>query len=312
MELKTRDSSSAPGDARASVEAARGSGLDSAGEAPAHARHEPPTVVIESEEAGVQWALRDLWRYRELLYFLTWRDIKVRYKQTALGALWAVIQPLAQMLLFTLIFNRFVGVQTGDAPYPVFAYTGLVLWTFFANAVLNSTHSLVTNTNLVTKVYFPRVFIPAAAVAAGVVDLAIASAVLAGLALYYGVAPGWQAALLPVFVALAVCLSLAVGMLVSATTVKYRDLRHALPFVMQFWMFATPVIYPSAVVPEAWRPLLLALNPAAGIIEGFRAALFGRPFDWPALASAAAVTLALLVCAAFAFKRMEKTFADLV
>ena len=273
--------------------------------------HEPPVVHIRSEESGVELGFADLWRYRELLYFLTWRDIKVRYKQTALGALWAVIQPLAQMLLFTLVFNRFAGLSSGDVPYPLFAYAGLLIWTFFANAVLNSTHSLVTNTNLVTKVYFPRVFIPAAAVAAGIVDLIIASVILAGLALYYGVNPGWHALLLPVFVALAVALSFAVGMLVSATTVKYRDLRHALPFVMQFWMFASPVIYPSSVVPGGWRRLL-ALNPLAGIVEGFRASLTGAPLD-PMLTLAATVeTLFLLAVSFYIFRRTEETFADVI
>lgn len=293
MDLHARESSSA---------AAR------VGAAPAH---EPPVVYIRSEESGVELGLPDLWRYRELLYFLTWRDIKVRYKQTALGALWAVIQPLAQMLLFTLVFHRFAGLSAGDVPYPLFAYSGLLVWTFFSNAVLNSTHSLVTNANLVTKVYFPRVFIPAAAVAAGVVDLAIASVILAGLALYYGVSPGWQALLLPAFVGLGVLLSLAVGMLISATTVKYRDLRHALPFVMQFWMFASPIIYPSSVVPEGWRPLL-ALNPVTGIVEGFRAALTGTPLDRALTLSAAVSTTLLLAVSFYVFRRTEETFADVI
>ena len=311
MELKTRDSSSARGAARAPGEAAHAFGPDSAGGPAAHARHEPPTVVIESEEAGVQLGLRDLWRYRELLYFLTWRDVKVRYKQTALGAAWAVIQPLAQMLLFTLVFHRVAGLGSGDVPYPLFAYAGLLLWTFFANAVLNSTHSLVTNTNLITKVYFPRAFVPAASVAAGLVDFGIASVILAGLAAYYRVAPGASMAMLPLFVALAVLLSLAVGMLVSATTVKYRDLRHALPFVMQFWMFATPVIYPSSAVPADWR-WLLAANPMTGILEGFRAALTGGRFDHGAIALASAETLALVALSFYVFRRTEETFADLI
>jgi lipopolysaccharide transport system permease protein len=311
MELKTRDSSSAPTAARAPREAAGDFGSDSAAADPPPARAEPPTVVIESEAAGVQWALRDLWRYRELLYFLTWRDVKVRYKQTALGAAWAVIQPLAQMLLFTLVFHRVAGLGAGDTPYPLFAYAGLLLWTFFSNAVLNSTHSLVSNTNLITKVYFPRVFVPAAAVAAGLVDLAVAGVILAGLVVYYEVAAGWHMLLLPVFVALAVLLSLAVGMLVSATTVKYRDLRHALPFVMQFWMFATPVIYPSSAVPAAWRRVLAA-NPMTGIVEGFRAALTGGAFDQRAITVTAAETLALLALSFYVFRRTEETFADVI
>ncbi|HEX7175934.1 MAG TPA: ABC transporter permease [Pyrinomonadaceae bacterium] len=309
METKARESSSALGRADASPAGAHAAaGPQSAAAGAAHA---PPVTVILSEESGVQLGLSDLWRYRELLYFLTWRDIKVRYKQTALGAAWAVIQPLAQMLLFTLVFHRFAGLGSGDMPYPLFAYAGLLVWTFFANAVLNSTHSLVTNTNLITKVYFPRVFIPAAAVAAGLVDLGIASVILAGLVAYYRIAPGWGAALLPLFIALAVLLSLAVGMLISATTVKYRDLRHALPFVMQFWMFATPVIYPSTVVPDGWRQVL-ALNPATGILEGFRASLTGGAIDRTLTVTAAVETVLLLALSFYVFRRNEETFADVI
>jgi lipopolysaccharide transport system permease protein len=309
MDLKAHESSSVVGRADASPAGARAApGPQSGG---ARAEVEPPVTVILSEESGVRLGLPDLWRYRELLYFLTWRDIKVRYKQTALGAAWAVIQPLAQMLLFTLVFHRFAGLGSGDVPYPLFAYAGLLVWTFFANAVLNSTHSLVTNTNLITKVYFPRAFIPAAAVAAGLVDLGIASVILAGLVAYYRVAPGWGAALLPFFLALAVLLSLAVGMLVSATTVKYRDLRHALPFAMQFWMFATPVIYPSTVVPDGWRQVL-ALNPATGILEGFRASLTGGAIDWTLTITAAAETVLLLALSFYVFRRNEETFADVI
>ena len=275
------------------------------------AAHEPPTVVIESEESGVELGLRDLWQYRELLYFLTWRDIKVRYKQTLMGALWVVVQPLAQMFLFTLILHRFAGLNAGELPYPLFVFTGLLVWTFFSNAVLNSTHSLVTNTNLITKVYFPRVFIPAAAVAAGVLDLAIASVVLVGLVIYYGVAPGWNLLLLPLFVALAVLLAFGVGALVSATTVKYRDLRHALPFTLQFWMFATPVVYPADVLQGRWRDVL-RLNPMTGIVEGFRAALTGAQPDLRAIIFAVAATLIIVAVSFYVFRRIEETFADVI
>ena len=272
---------------------------------------ERPLILIESEEKGVQFAFPDLWAYRELLVFLTWRDIKVRYKQTVLGAAWAIIQPLLTMLLFTLVFNRLAGLDTGSVPYPLFAYTGLLIWTFFSNAVTNSTNSLINNTNLITKVYFPRVFIPAAAVGAGLVDFAIAGLILIGLVIYYGVAPTPSLALLPLFLLLAVLLALAVGMLISALTVKYRDLRHALPFVLQFWMFASPVIYPSSAVPERFRPLL-ALNPLTGIIEGFRTALFGGGFDRTATSLAFLLTLALLAFSYYHFRRIEETFADLI
>lgn len=270
-----------------------------------------PHVLIESEESGVQLNLGDLWAYRELLYFLTLRDIKVRYKQTLMGAVWVVIQPLMTMLIFTLIFNKFARLDTKDIPYPLFAYSGLLLWTFFSNAVTSGTYSLVNNSHLVTKVYFPRVFIPAAAVGAGLVDLGIASLLLIALAIYYGVSPSWGALLLPLIVLLAAMLALGTGMLVSALTVKYRDLRHALPFVMQFWMFASPVIYPTNIVPEQWRWILL-VNPMTGILEGFRAALTGQAFDWTLIAVSAVAATTLLAVAFYVFRGLEDTFADVI
>jgi lipopolysaccharide transport system permease protein len=268
-------------------------------------------VVIESEESGVQLNLGDLWAYRELLYFLTLRDIKVRYKQTLMGAVWVVIQPLMTMLIFTLIFNKFARLDTKDIPYPLFAYSGLLLWTFFSNAVTSGTYSLVNNSHLVTKVYFPRVFIPAAALAAGLVDLGIASLLLIALAIYYGVSPSWGVLLVPLIVLLAAMLALGVGLLASALTVKYRDLRHALPFVMQFWMFASPVIYPTNIVPEQWRWILL-INPMTGILEGFRAALTGQPFDWTLIAVSAVAATILLAVAFYVFRGLEDTFADVI
>lgn len=280
---------------------------DSASSAPL----EISRVVIESEESGVQLNLGDLWAYRELLYFLTLRDIKVRYKQTLMGAVWVMIQPLMTMLIFTLVFNKFARLDTKDIPYPLFAYSGLLVWTFFSNAVTTGTYSLVNNSHLVTKVYFPRVFMPAAAVGAGLVDLAIASLLLISLAIYYGVRPSWGALLLPLMVFLAATLALGTGMLVSALTVKYRDLRHALPFVMQFWMFASPVIYPSSIVPEQWRWLLL-INPMTGILEGFRAALTGQPFDWTMIVISAVVAMTLLAFAFYVFRGLEDTFADVI
>jgi lipopolysaccharide transport system permease protein len=215
------------------------------------------------------------------------------------------------MLLFTLVFNRLAGLDTGRVPYPLFAYTGLLIWMFFSNAVTNSTNSLINNTNLITKVYFPRAFIPAAAAAAGLVDLAIAGLILVGLVVYYGIAPTWGLALVPVFLLLSVLLSLAVGMLISALTVKYRDLRHALPFLLQFWMFASPVIYPAERVPGNWRHVI-ALNPLTGIIEGFRAALFGGVFDPTATLLAVVVTLLMLAVSYYLFRRIEETFADII
>jgi lipopolysaccharide transport system permease protein len=270
-----------------------------------------PRFLIESEAAGVRLDLADFWTYRELLYFLIWRDIKVRYKQTLMGAAWVIIQPLCTMLIVTLVFHRLGGLDADAMPYPLFAYAGLLLWTFFANAVGNSTGSLVQNTSLITKVYFPRMFIPAAATAAGLVDLAVASVILVGMGIYYHVALTWSLLLLPAFVALLVLLALAVGLLISALTVKYRDLRHVVPFMMQFWFFASPVIYPATKVQGHWY-WLLAANPVTGIVEGFRAALVGRALPLASVALAAALTFALITCATYIFRRLEANFADVI
>ena len=273
---------------------------------------ERPHVLIESEESGVQLDLGDFWTYRELLYFLTWRDVKVRYKQTLMGAAWVIIQPLLTMFVVTLVFNKFGGLETGEQmPYPLFAYAGLLLWTFFANAVNNSTTSLVQNTSLITKVYFPRMFIPAAAVAAGLVDFAVASVILIGLMIYYHVALTWHLLLLPVYVLLIVLLALAVGLLISALTVKYRDLRHVLPFMLQFWMFASPIIYPLRKLQGRWYWLLTA-NPVTGIVEGFRAALSSHTAPLAPVLISVALTLVLLFLALHLFRRLEVTFADVI
>ena len=272
---------------------------------------EEPLVVIEPSSTWVALNLRDLWAYRELLYFLTWRDVKVRYKQTLLGAAWAIIQPLFTTLIFTLFFGRLAGVPSDGIPYPIFAYAGLLPWTFFANAVTNSGNSLVGSSNLITKVYFPRMTIPGAAVGAGLVDFAIAFVILVGLMVYYGVALTWNIVMLPVLVALIILLAVGVGMWMSALNVKYRDIRFALPFLIQLWMFVSPIIYPPSLMPEKWR-WALALNPLTGIIDGFRSALFGRQFDWVALAFSSVITLAILIYSAYTFRRMEKSFADIV
>jgi lipopolysaccharide transport system permease protein len=272
---------------------------------------ESPHFVIEPSGKWSSLNLRDLWAYRELLYFLTWRDVKVRYKQTVLGALWAVIQPLFTMLVFTLFFGKLAGVPSDDIPYPLFAYAGLLPWTYFSNALTNSGNSLVGSSNLITKVYFPRMIIPGAAVAAGLVDFAVAFILIIGLMVYYGVAITWQIALIPGLVILTSALALGVGMWTSALNVKYRDVRYALPFLIQLWMFATPIIYPSSIIPARWR-WALAINPLAGIIEGYRASLFGRPIDWTSLGVSTLITLILLVYSAYVFRNMEKTFADVI
>jgi lipopolysaccharide transport system permease protein len=268
-------------------------------------------VVIEPSRSWVALDLRGLWAYRELLFFLTWRDVKVRYKQTALGAAWAVIQPVFQMLIFTLFFGRLAGMPSDGVPYPAFAYAALLPWTFFANALSGSGNSLVGSAGLISKVYFPRMIVPAAAVAAGLVDLAIALAASIPLLSYYRVAPTWSLLVLPFLVVLVSALALGVGMWTSALNVKYRDVRHALPFLVQVWMFASPVIYPASIVPPKWR-WVLALNPMTGVLEGFRSALLGTPWDCPALGLSALIATAILVYAAYDFRRIEKTFADIV
>jgi homopolymeric O-antigen transport system permease protein len=270
-----------------------------------------PLVTIQPSGTWGVFNLRDVWNYRELLYFLIWRDVKVRYKQTALGVAWAIIQPLFTMLVFSLFFGRLAGVPSDNIPYPVFAYAGLLPWTFFANAIGNSGNSLVGSANLITKVYFPRMIIPAAAIGAGLVDLAISFLVLIPLMIYYGVAVSWNVLMFPGLVMLTALLALGVGMWLSALNVKYRDVRFALPFLIQLWMFVSPVIYPTSFLPERWR-WVFALNPMTGIIEGYRAALFGHSFNWKALAGSTVITLAVLVYSSFSFRRMEKSFADIV
>jgi lipopolysaccharide transport system permease protein len=267
-----------------------------------------PLVVVDANKISVGLSPKDLWAHRELLYFLTWRDVKVRYKQTLLGATWALLQPLLLMLIFTFVFGRLVGVKSGGVPYPLFAYAGLLPWTFFANAVTNSGNSLVGNTNLIKKVYFPRIIIPTAAVAAGLVDLAIGFLLLIVLMFYYGAGLHSSVLLLPLLILLLTLLGLGVGMWMSALNVKYRDVRYALPFLIQVWLFASPVIYP---VPQRWR-WLLALNPMTGIVQGFRAAFFGQPVDWVTLALSAVITLLVLVFSTFTFSRMERSFADVI
>jgi len=270
-----------------------------------------PLVTIEANKAWNASELHDLWAYRELLYFLTWRDVKVRYKQTELGIAWAIIQPLLTMLIFTLFFGRLAGVPSDNVPYPIFAYAGLLPWTFFANAITNSGNSLVGSANLITKVYFPRVIIPGAAVAAGLVDFAIGFIILVLLMFYYGVTIGWGLLMFLPLVLLTTLLAAGMGMWLSGLNVKYRDVRFALPFLIQLWMFVSPVIYPASFLPAKFR-WFLSLNPMTGIIEGFRASLFGHRFNWGSLTTSLVITVALLLYASYSFRRMEKTFADIV
>ena len=255
--------------------------------------------------------VKGLWQYRDLFYILAMRDIKVRYKQTALGVLWAIIQPLFTMIIFALFFGRLAGMPSDGVPYPIFAFAGLLPWTFFSNAVTNSSNSLVGSANLITKVYFPRIIIPMSAVASGLLDFLIAFVLLIILMVWYSIPPSANLVMLPVLVTLTSLLAIGFGMWMSALNVKYRDIRYALPFVVQLGLFVTPIIYPASIVPEKWR-WLLALNPLTGQIEGYRSAFFGKPFDWQSLAISAAITVALLIFAAYNFKKMERSFADVV
>lgn len=271
-----------------------------------------PLVVIERRRSSFPVNPRELWAHHELLYFLAWRDVKVRYKQTILGAAWVVLQPLCMMLIFSLFFGRLAEIPSDGVAYPLFAFAGLVPWTFFSTAVTMSGNSVVNSANLVTKVYFPRLLVPMAAVGAVMVDLLFTFAVLGVLMVYYGITPGPGVLALPLLIALLALLALAFGILTAALNVKYRDVRVALPFLLQLWFFASPIIYPTSMVPPAWR-WMLALNPMTGIVEGFRAALFGRKeFDTLALALSLVVTLVILAYALVTFKRMESTFADIV
>lgn len=269
-----------------------------------------PVLVLQPSKGWVSLDLAGVWEHRELLWFLTWRDVMLRYKQTGLGVLWAIIQPTAPMLIFTLVFGRLVDVPA-DGPYPLFAFAGLLPWTFFANAVTNCATSVVTSANLITKVYFPRMIIPGAATVAALMDFFIGIGVLIILMVWYQVPPHATLLVLPLLIALTTILALGVGMFLAALTVQYRDVRYALPFLIQFWMFATPIIFPSRIVPNRWR-WALTLNPMAGIIENFRAALFGKPIGWSALALAAAIALAILVYGAYSFRRFERKFADFI
>lgn len=272
----------------------------------------PHVLVIEPTRGLARFNLAEVWAYRELLYFLVWRDVKVRYKQTALGAAWAVIQPVMTMLVFSVFFGRLAKMPSDGVPYPVFAYTALLPWQLFAYALGESSNSLVGSQNLITKVYFPRLVIPIAAVLAGLVDFAIAFVVLLGLMSYYGIVPTMAVVFLPAFVALAVVTALAVGLWLSALNVNYRDVRYTVPFITQIWLFLTPVAYPSSLVPERWRALL-GLNPMAGVVEGFRWALLGHEHaPGPMLAVSAAAVAIILVSGLIYFRRTESTIADFV
>jgi lipopolysaccharide transport system permease protein len=257
------------------------------------------------------WLL-EFWQYRELFFFLVWRDVKIRYKQTMLGATWAVIQPFFAMLIFTLFFGKLAKIDTEGIPYPVFSYCALVPWTYFATTLSFSGNSLVGNQDLITKVYFPRVAIPASAVLSGLVDFTISSVVLVGMMVYFHVAPSWELLLWPVLMIPLVTLALGVGMFLSSLNVKYRDIKYVIPFMTQFWLFLTPIIYPTSLIPERFQ-FLMYLNPMAGIIDGFRDAFLPeRQIDWMALGISWGICIVVFFVGAIYFKKTEREFADIV
>ena len=269
-------------------------------------------IIVKPSKGWISLKLRELWEYRELLYFMAWRDIKVRYKQTVLGAAWAIIQPFFTMVVFSIFFGKLARVPSDGLPYPIFAYAALVPWTFFANGLNMASNSLVGSANLIKKVYFPRLVVPISGVISGVVDFVLAFAVLLGMMLFYGILPTVNIVWLPVFVLLIFITALGVGFWLSALNVQFRDVRYTVPFLTQFWLFATPIAYPSSLLSEPWRTLY-GINPMVGVVEGFRWALLGADTaPGPIIVVSALVALAILVGGAFYFRRMEKTFADVV
>jgi lipopolysaccharide transport system permease protein len=277
-------------------------------EALAETRGDRPSAEVDS---GGGW-FRELWSYRELLYFLAWRDVKVRYKQAALGAAWAILQPVLTMVIFTLFFGRLAGVPSDNIPYPLFSFCGLVLWTYFSGSLGQAGQSLVSNSNLITKVYFPRVTLPAASSVSGLLDFSIGLVFLAGMLAYYRVVPGWSILWAPVFLAGLILLSLGAGFILSALNVRFRDVKYATPFLIQLWLFVTPIIYPTTIIPERYKPLA-ALNPLAGIVEGFRAAMFpGRRLDLQLTAISLAGAVLVFVAGLIYFRKTERAFADVI
>lgn len=269
-------------------------------------------VRIRARGRWVPLDLKEVWRYRELMWFFIWRDVKVRYKQTALGVAWAVLQPVLSMLVFTLVFARLAHVATGGIPYPIFAYCGLLPWQLFAFSLTESSMSVVANERLISKVYFPRIMVPIAAACAGLVDMAVSFLVLMVLFGWYGMHPGKAILALPLFLVMALATALAVGIWMAALNVEYRDVRYVLPFVTQFWLFATPVAYPASLVPARWR-VLYGLNPMTGVIEGFRWSLLGRGDAQVTLVAVSAVIVVLLLVGGlYYFRSVERTFADVV
>ena len=271
-----------------------------------------PVILIEPSKGWISLKFRELWEYRELLYFLIWRDIKVRYKQTVLGGAWAIIQPFFTMVVFSIFFGRLAKIPSDGIPYPIFSFAALVPWTFFANGLSKASNSLVGNSNLIKKVYFPRLAIPLSNVLSGIIDFLLAFLMLIGMMFYYGIMPTANLIWLPLFLLLALTTALGVSLWLSAMNVQFRDVQYTLPFLTQIWLFATPIAYPSSLLTEPWRTVY-AINPMVGVVEGFRWALLGtNTVPGPMIMVSSLVALLLLISGAFYFRRLEKTFADVV
>ena len=277
-------------------------------------KHEPTTIYIKPTTGLAALNLRDLWTYRELVYFMVWRDVRVRYKQTMLGAAWAIIQPVLTMLVFTFIFGRVAKLPTdSNIPYPIFSYVALLPWGLFVTALNQASRSLTSNNNMITKIYFPRLVLPLASVLSGLVDFVIAFVILIGMMIYYGIIPSLNALwALPLFLLLAIITALGVALWLAALNVQYRDVNYALPFMTQFWLFLTPVAYSAALISEKWQ-LVYSLNPMAGVVNGFRWALLGTDTGpGPEMAISVVISLLILIGGLFYFRNMEKTFADTI
>ena len=271
----------------------------------------PLLVEIKPGRKWLNFDLKELWTYRELVYFLTWREIKIRYKQTAIGVFWAILQPVLTTVIFTAIFSQFARFDTSQVPYALFALSGLLVWLYVNSAVSNASTSLISNIPLVTKVYIPRVILPLSMVLSGLVDLLIGLLILFCVLPFYGIVPTWQTLLAPLFVIQGVFLALSFGILFAALNVRFRDVKHALPFLLQVWMFMSPVFYPVDMLPNNWR-WLFSFNPMYGVLQGFRASVLGGGFHWRAIAISVVVTFCLLVFSLFIFKKMEEDFADII
>jgi len=270
-----------------------------------------PTTIIQPSRGLLSLKLGELWRYRELLYFLTWRDVKIRYKQAVLGFLWAFIQPFLKMVVFSVVFGGLAKMDSEGFPYPIFLYAGLLPWQFFADAVNRSGQSIVSGANLITKVYFPRIIMPVASVGAALVDFAISFGILIAMMFYYRVSPSGSILMVLPLVLVTILCALGIGIFVSALNTAYRDFRYALPFLVQIWMFLTPVIYPVTIIPERWR-WLIALNPMAGIVDAYRSAILGKPFAWENLGISLGIATVMFLIGLAYFRKTERYFADIV